>query len=130
MGRPAPKDLDYAPTQAKSFLAADFATTDIDLTNQFPAGSAAPTSATSGEFAYPACTLHIASVTAAAAATEALVVCMQASGSTFVDVIIQVCKGQTLQLRGAFSRIRATNNSPTGTSAALCITAFWQGGPS
>lgn len=114
--RTAPRDYDYAPSRAESFIAADFATTDIDLTARDGA-----------EFPYAATELYVASVTAPGAGEEALVVTFQARPTT--DVVIRIPPGQTITVRGAVVKVKATNTVPTGTAASLRITAFWPGGP-
>ena len=121
MSRPAPADLNYAPTFATSFSEAApplnvAAITVLDLTS------------VNAEAPHPACELYVMSVTAPGATQENLVVRMQSAPT--VDVIIPICLGQSTRLRGAFSGIVGSNVlNPNPSSVNLRITAFWQGGP-
>lgn len=100
MARPAPMDLNYAPSQAKTFAG----NTNVDLTTQFP------------EYFYAATLLVVTSVTAGS-----VVVRMQADPTTDVSILFPAAT--TRDLRGAFVALRA------GGAADMSITAFWQGGP-
>lgn len=115
MGRPAPKDLDYAPTFVRTFqsLAAD-----ADLTNQ--------TSATAEWPKYAATDLYV--TVPASFAGGSLVLRFQADPT--VDITIPIpAVGATEgyiwgPLRAGCVAIDET------TTDGLTITALWQGGPS
>lgn len=100
MARPAPSDLNYAPSQAFQFSG----NTNVDLTAQFP------------EFPTASSYMIVTSVTAGN-----LIVRMQADPATDVNILFPAAT--MMDLRGAFVALRA------GGPADMKITAFWQGGP-
>lgn len=121
MSRPAPADVDYAPTFAASYPA------DAAPLNTGTA-FALDLTAVNAEAPWPACELYVMSKTAPGTGQENLVVRMQSAPT--VDVVIPICLGQSTRLRGAFSAIVGSNGGNANpTSVNLRITAFWQGGP-
>lgn len=129
MARPAPADLDYAPTFAQTLTAATTLpsaanpTTGYDITqvdNLAKVFTECPFAATEAIVNNSHATLH-----------RNLVVRMQgvpgilpATPSTVGDVIIPIAPLTTVWIRAAFAMLRAT------TDAEITATFFWQGGPS
>jgi hypothetical protein len=114
MSRPAPSDLNYAPTTSKVYTSPG---ADVDLTAEFP------------EQQWPATELWISVPVAFASGN--LVVRMQGAPTTDVTFPIPQLGVQAQggggcligPIRGAFSTLRST------TTAGISMWFFWSSGP-